>query len=185
MIEVIREDAKAHLKPSRYRHTLGVCKLAVSLAKWYNIDVIEAEIAALLHDYAKYASDEDVLECYRSNNVEVPAVILNNPNLGHGYMSAIIAKEKYDISENVYQAILNHTFGRTGMSMLEKIIYLADSLEEGRSYEGIEDVRSYLYENLNKALLMTCENTLLYEIKKGNMIHVQTILMRNELLEAK
>lgn len=185
MIDIIREDVKSHLKPSRYRHTLGVCKLAVSLARWYNVDPVEAEIAALLHDYAKYATDAEILEMYGKNNLEVPRVILNHPNLGHGFMSAQVAKEKYGVTEDVYQAILNHTFGREGMSDLEKIIYLSDSLEEGRVYDGIEDVRAYLYKDLNKALLMTCENTLLYEIKRGNMIHGQTILMRNELLEAK
>jgi len=185
MIEVIRVDAKAHLKPSRYRHTLGVCKLAVSLAKWYKIDLIEAETAALLHDYAKYANDDDILQIYIKHDRPISNVIKNHPNLGHGFLSAVIAKEKYQVSDQVYEAIMNHTFGRPGMSILEKIIYLADSLEEGRSYPGIDEVRSYLYKDLSIALLKTCENTLLYELKRGNMIHEQTILMRNELLEAK
>ncbi|MCH4886669.1 HD domain-containing protein [Acidaminobacter sp. JC074] len=185
MIDKIREDVKNHLKPSRYRHTLGVCKLAVSLAKWYKIDLVQAETAALLHDYAKYASDLDILDTYKKHGRPISNVIRNHPNLGHGFVSAVISKDKYQVSDQVYEAILNHTFGRPGMSMLEKIIYLADSLEEGRSYEGIDEVRSLLYKDLNKALLKTCENTLLYELKRGNMIHEQTILMRNDLLEAK
>ncbi len=72
-----------------------------------------------------------------------------------------------------------------GMSTLEKIIYLADALEEGRSFEGVEQIRSTLYTDLDETVLSACENTLLFEIKRGNMIHVQTILMRNEILEAK
>lgn len=185
MIENIRQDIKAHLKPSRYKHTLGVCKLAVSLAKWYGIDVYDAEIAALLHDYAKYESDESILAVYRETDEPVDAVIKNHPNLGHGYVSAVLARKKYDINDGVFNAIKNHTFGNTGMTLLEKIIYLADALEEGRDYEGIEEVRSFLYKDLNTALLMACENTLLFEIKRGNMVHMKTVLMRNELLEEK
>lgn len=185
MIETIRQDVKAHLKPSRYRHTLGVCKLAVSLAKHYKVDEKEAEIAALLHDYHKYASHDDILETYIKEGEKIDAVIRSNPNLGHGFMSAVYARDTYQVSGDVFHAIVHHTFGRPGMSLLEKIIYLADSLEEGRDFDGVDKLRASLYEDLDETIINVCQNTLLFEINRGNMVQVQTILMRNELLEAK
>ena len=185
MIEIIRKNVKAHLKPSRYKHTLGVCKLAVSLAKHYNASEEDAEIAALLHDYHKYASDHEILYTFKKMDQDIDSAIQNHPNLGHGYMSAVYAKETYHVKDDIFNAVAHHTFGRMGMSTLEKIIYLADALEEGRSFEGVEQIRSTLYTDLDETVLSACENTLLFEIKRGNMIHVQTILMRNEILEAK
>lgn len=185
MIEDIRQKVKAHLKPSRYKHTLGVCKLAVSLAKHYNISQEDAEIAGLLHDYHKYASDEMILSKLKEYNIELDPVLRHRVNLAHGLVSAIFARETYHVNQDIYNAIANHTFGRPGMSMLEKIIYLADSLEEGRSFEGIEDIRSLLYTDIDRCLLLACQNTLIFELKKSNMVHVQTIQMRNEILEVK
>lgn len=185
MIEIIKKQVKAHLKPSRYKHTLGVCKLAVSLAKHYNISEEDAEIAGLLHDYHKYASDDMILDILKKNNIELDPVILNKINLAHGLVSAFYARDHFKVNGDVFNAIANHTFGRPGMSTLEKIIYLADALEEGRRFPGIDEIRSELYKNIDKCLLLACQNTLLFEIKKGNMIHVQTIQMRNEILEAK
>jgi len=181
----LRTKVRNHLKPSRYNHTLGVCKLAIHLAKLYDVNEKDAEIASLLHDYCKYESDEAILETYRRMGKPICDVIKNHPNLGHGYMSAIIAKEQFNVSDDIFHAIMNHTFGRAHMSMLEKIIYLSDALEEGRSYEGIEIIRELALKDINKALLMACQNTLIFELKRGNMIHVQTILMHNALVEEK
>ncbi len=178
----LKTTVRNHLKPSRYNHTLGVCKLAVHLAKLYEVNEKDAEIASLLHDYCKYESDEAILETYRRTNKPICDVIKNHPNLGHGYMSAIIAKEQFGVSDDIFHAIMNHTFGRPHMSMLEKIIYLSDALEEGRSYEGIEILRELVQKDINKALIMACQNTLIFELKRGNMIHVQTILMLNALV---
>jgi len=185
MIEDIRAKVKAHLKPSRYKHTLGVCKLAVSLAKHYNISQEDAEIAALLHDYHKYASDEMILDKLSEYNIETDPVIRHRVNLAHGLVSAYFAKETYDVGEDIFNAIANHTFGRPGMSMLEKIIYLADSLEEGRDFDGIDKIRDQLFKDIDKCLLLACQNTLIFELKKSNMVHVQTIQMRNEILEVR
>lgn len=185
MMDTIKKELQMRLKPSRYKHTLGVCKLAVSLAKRYGVNEEDAEMAALLHDYSKYDSDDEILRVYAAYDEPVEDVIKNHPNLGHGFVSAVKARQKYNINDAVFNAIKNHTFGDVQMTTLDKIIYLADALEEGRSYDGITSVREVLFKDLDQALLMTCENTLIFEIKRGNMVHVKTILMRNELLEEK
>lgn len=178
------EKVKSHLKPKRYKHTLGVIKLAVRLAKYYGEDIKKAELAALLHDYSKYESDQVILDYMRTLGPVHP-VIERTPNLGHCYHSAYLAKTIFAIEdEEILNAIKYHTFGHEEMTMLEKIIYVSDSLEETRHYEGIEEVRALLFEDFNRALLMSIENTLHYEIEKGHMLHEDTIKLRNKLLEA-
>ena len=178
----LKNSVKAHLKPSRYHHTMGVLKFAVKLAEVHNVDIYSAEVAALLHDYGKHVSDQDILSSM--DDEEKNSVILNCPNLGHGTYSAVLAEKKFKVTDhNILNAIRNHTFGRKGMSKLEKIIYLADSLEEGRSYEGIEKIRALALVSLDEALLLSCSSTLLFELKRGNMIHEKTIELRNALLE--
>lgn len=182
-IGLIYDQVKSHLKRNRYVHTLGVIELSVELADFYGESKINAEVAALLHDYCKYDPDEKILSGLAESNFEVDEVLLNNPNLGHGFLASLIVQTEFGIvSEDIINAIASHTFGRKKMSRLEKIIYLADSLERNRVYDGIEVLRKLAFENLDKALLKTCESTILFEFKKGNLIHPDTIKMRNELL---
>lgn len=182
-MEAILEIISNRLKPSRYQHTLGVRKMAIELAQIHDVNIEDAEMASLLHDYCKYESDQAILDTYTRTGKDICDVIKNHPNLGHGYMSAVVAREVFHVNDEVFHAIANHTFGKAHMSMLEKIIYLSDALEEGRQYPGIEVLRDLVKKDINKALLMACQNTLIFELKRGNMIHVQTILMHNALLE--
>lgn len=181
-MESLKQHVGKHLKPARYKHTLKVSKMAKHLAEIYGVNEEDAEIASLLHDYCKNESDLAILETYKRTNKKICDVIRNHPNLGHGYMSAVTAREKFGVNRDVFDAIANHTFGNVNMSMLGKIIYLSDALEEGRHYEGIETLRDLVQKDINKALLMACQNTLIFELKRGNMIHVQTILMHNALV---
>lgn len=182
-MDYIQDNVKAHLKHKRYLHTLGVVDLALKLAKHYGEDEENARIAALLHDYCKYYSDEEIINGLKDSKFDVDEVLLNNGNLGHGFLASIIIQEKFDIdNEDIINAVANHTFGNRDMSKLEKIIYLADSLELGRSYEGIEDLRDLAFISLESALLKVCESTLLYELKRGSLIHINSIELRNELL---
>lgn len=178
------EQVKNHIKPKRYKHTLGVMKLAVRLAEYYGEDIIEAELAALLHDYSKYESDKVIL-AYMASLGPLHPVIKHKANLAHGYHSAKMAKDLFKVdNEAVLNAIRRHTFGHPEMTQLDKIIYLADSLEENRNFDGIEPIREALFTNLDQALLLSIESTLRFELSKGNMIHEDTIKLRNKLLEA-
>lgn len=182
-VDDLKEKVKAKLKPARYRHTLGVLKFAVKLAEIYHIDKTKAEVAALLHDYCKYETDECILDVLTTHSNNVHPVIKNQPNLGHGQMAAIVAKETFGIvDQDILNAILNHTFGDTGMSDLEKIIYLADNLEDNRQYDGIEVFREMALIDLNKTIVMVSENTIKYELQRGHMIHENTVIMRNEIM---
>lgn len=183
-VDDLKLKVKAKLKPSRYRHTIGVLKFAVKLAETHHVDESKAKVAALLHDYCKYESDENILNFLKEHTIEIHPVILNKPNLGHGLMASILVKEAFGIEDTeITNAICHHTFGRLQMSKLEKIIYLADSLEENRQYEGVESFRETALQDLDKALFLVSSNTLIYELSRGHMVHENTVLMRNAYLE--
>lgn len=182
-IEFIRNSVKAHLPKRRYKHTLGVVEFSCALAKHYNLCEEKTEIAALLHDYCKYYSSKDVLEFYKEKNISVHEVILNNPNLAHGFIGSEIVKGKFNIlDEDITNAIANHTFGRRNMSLLEKIIYVSDSIEPSRDFDGVNELRKLAFKNLDKTVLRVCESTLCYEISRNHLIHPNSIEMRNELI---
>lgn len=179
-LETLREAVKQHLPSKRFKHTLGVVKLSIALAEHYHEDVALIEIAALLHDYAKYEDDKAILSVY---DQDINPVIAHNPNLGHGYLSMIQAKTLFNIEETcVLDAIEHHTFGGVHMTDFEKILYLADSLEENRHYDGVEALRLIAFKDLNEAVLKVSEHTILFEMKRGNMVHEDTIKMRNEMI---
>lgn len=182
-MDYIQERVKSHLKKKRYIHTLGVVEFAEKLAKHYGVCEKKARIASLLHDYCKYYSNEQMLNGLRNANFEIDEVLLNKINLGHGFLAGIIVKNEFNIEdEDIINAVTHHTFGRKGMSKLEKIIYLADSLEMNRTYDGVDDLRKLAFISLERTLLRVCESTLMYELQRGSLIHSNSIELRNELL---
>ncbi len=138
-----------NLKESRKKHTFGVVETAEQLAAAHNQDISKARTAALFHDIAKplsvAESDEEV------KKFNIGREFIGNTNLAHGRIAACWAKEYYGIDdEDILNAIRYHTSARAGMSMLEKIIFVADAVEPGRTYpeaaklrrEAISDIES-------------------------------------------
>lgn len=183
-LQEIKKVVKNHLKPSRYAHTKGVVAFAEKLAEIHGGDLEKVRVAAWLHDYAKYASDQEILKFFNTHDLVLHPVVENNLNLGHGQVSAIIAKEKFHIQdEEIIKAISHHTFGCPNMSLTEKIIYLADGLEENRDYQGVSDFRLLALKDINQAILAVSTNTMIYELSRGHMVHENTLMMRNSLLK--
>ena len=124
-LKKIRKSMEKELDAKRYEHTLGVAYTAAALAMCNDVDLIKAETAGLLHDCAKCFSDDKKISVCRKNNMEINSVESRNPYLLHAKAGYCIAKNKFDIEDqDILNAILNHTTGRPGMSILEKIIYL-------------------------------------------------------------
>lgn len=179
----IKEYLKNNLKTSRYNHTLGVVETAEKLAKRYNSNIEKARIAALLHDCAKNMSSEQLLKIAKENNCEIDNIISSSPQLLHGFVGSVLAKSLFDINDDeILNAIRFHTTGKKDMTLLEKIIYVADYIEPTRSFNGIEDVRKMAFEDLNKSLLYCYDNTIKYILSKKLLLHPNTIEARNFLL---
>lgn len=136
-----------NLKDSRKKHTFGVVKTAKQLAAAYNQDISKAETAALFHDIAKPLSVEESDAEVRKFNIG--SQFIGNTNLAHGRIAACWAKEYYGIEDqDILNAIRYHTCARAGMSMLEKIIFVADAVEPGRTYPEAERLRNEAFDDI-------------------------------------
>jgi nicotinate-nucleotide adenylyltransferase len=165
---------KYGMKQSRIEHTYRTAKMAIILAKLHGVDVDKAIRSALLHDIGKYV-DANTL---KDNGVDVRSEAFTCPNpVQHCYTSEAIArhvvKEK---DEEVLKAILNHTTGDEKMSDLEKVIFLADYVEEGRTFDGVEKVRDVCYKSLNLGMKIALEKSIAFVRSKGGEIDERTLL---------
>ena len=173
-IEEIRLLAAEKLTDKRLRHTKGVVKMAKELAKRYGADVKKAELAALCHDLYRKVDAGGLAQAVRELGIDEKYA--GNINLAHGKVAAAAMKRDFGIDdEDVLNAVSFHTTGRAGMSLLEKIIYVADGAEENRDYPGVERVRKAAFEDIDKACLMMMENTIEYVKGQGQNLDEETL----------
>lgn len=179
----LTDELKKEVTEKRFIHTLGVVSSARTLASIYGEDPEKAEIASILHDFAKSWSVEKMKD-YILQSDELAIELLNySDELWHGPVASIIAKQKFGIIDaHIINAIRYHTSGREDMSMLEKIICLADYIEPSRSFDGVEKLRELAQKDLNIALLHALNGTIENLIKNNKKIYPLTILARNSLL---
>lgn len=160
----IKQKLKKALHVRRYEHTIGVTYTAIALAMCYGYDFKKAEIAGLLHDCAKSIPDEKKLsECIKYN-ISITDVERANTYLLHAKLGAFYAMEKYKIEDKeIINAILNHTTGKPAMSILDKIIYVADYIEPSREQAtNLKDIRKIAFKDLDLALYMILKDTMTY-----------------------
>jgi predicted HD superfamily hydrolase involved in NAD metabolism len=178
----IKKYLKNHLTKERYSHTIGVAYTAVSMAMRYNPDtktndfIKRAEIAGLLHDCAKCMDNNKKLKICNKNNIPYSNFEANNPYLLHGRVGAYIAKTKFNIKdEDILNAIEWHTTGRPDMSLLEKIVFIADYIEPSRKpVPELDEIRQLAFIDIDKAMEKILENTLRYLDSKGAAIDKMT-----------
>lgn len=181
--EQIKNYLKQNLRTKRYEHVLGVRDTAIKLAEHYKEDTEKARFAALIHDCAKNMSDDQIISIVKKHKIEIDDISKISPQLLHGTVAAIMAKEDMGIKdEDVLNAVTYHTTGRKNMSLLEKIIYIADYIEPSRNFQGVEDLRKAAFEDLDKALLKAFDNTIKFVVERGQLLHINTIEGRNHLL---
>lgn len=180
LAEIIRQK----MTPRRHKHTLDTAATAIRLAKQYGADPAKAEVAALLHDIAREYSDSELIEICRKYNIHPNTVEKAVPKLLHGKIGAYIAKEEYSVAdEEILNAIIYHTTGREHMSLLEKIVFLADMIEPGRNFPGIELIREAAQRDLDSAVLMSLDSTISFVLDRRQFIHPDSVHARNYLLE--
>ncbi len=165
--ESIKQDLQKTLTPKRYKHVINVAETAFKLALSYGVDPVKAYTAGLLHDCAKFYSDEEILkEAEKYGIVPEPAELATPCNLLHSKVGSFIAAEKYCIEErDILDAIYYHTTGRPGMSILEEIIYAADILEPGRDMAytpSLDILRSEASYDLDMVVYQLLENMVPY-----------------------
>ncbi len=179
----IIEYLKKNLNKQRFEHSLRVRDTSIELAKHYGADIYKAKLAGLVHDCAKNMKDEEIINIIEKYGYNIQGIYKRTPNLMHGLAGALIAKHTMGIDdEDLLNAISYHTTGRNNMSILEKIIYIADYIEPMRNFPGVDELRELSSSNLDEALLLSFDNTIKYVITKGQLLHLDTIEARNCIL---
>lgn len=164
----IRKTMEKNQTPKRYEHTLGVTYTATALAMRYGANIRQAELAGLLHDCAKCISFSKCLHICEKHNIPISEIERKNPALLHAKAGSFIAMKEFGIYDHeVINAILNHTTGRPNMSLLEKIIFVADYIEPNRKIlPELTMIREQAFVDLDEALCMILKNILEY-LKKS------------------
>lgn len=165
--EIIRISAllKNDLDEPRYEHTIGVMHTAACLAMRYDASLMDkALLAGLLHDCAKCTSHADKIRICTENCIDITNTELKNPGLLHAKVGAFFAKTKYGVEDSeILESIVCHTTGKPAMTMLDKIIYIADYMEPGRDKaSNLPLVRDLAFKDLNKCLYLILKDSLHY-----------------------
>ena len=164
------QDAK------RFAHTLGVEFTAAALAMKYQADVTDAQIAGLLHDCAKCLTDEKRVSICEKHQISMTDIERRNPFLLHAKVGEYLAREKYGITNpDILNAIRFHTTGRENMSLLERIVFVADYIEPGRRQApNLTEIRQLAFTDLDAAMLKILEDTLSYLKATGGELDPMT-----------
>jgi predicted HD superfamily hydrolase involved in NAD metabolism len=179
----LMEAVQSQMPARRWQHTLGVMETAVQLAGKYGCDPERARTAAILHDVVKYWPVNDQGDVIRDNQLQLD--LLNyDKEIWHAEAGAFIARRDYGIEdEGVLDAIRYHTTGRERMTLLEKVVCLADYIEPGRDFPGVHNIREIAEHSVEKALLAAFDGTILFLLEKGKKVYPLTILARNGLID--
>jgi len=169
---------KEHLSKKRFQHCLRVAKLSQDLAEHYGENIEKAYFAGLCHDIAKEYDDKTCKMYIEKANIERDPCIVKNPNLAHGEIGGYVLKTQWHIEdEAVLDAVRWHTYGHANMSLLDKIVYLADVAEPSRNFEQIELLRKKLYEDLDLSIQYFFTLCTTYLTKENQSIHKNTYEM--------
>jgi predicted HD superfamily hydrolase involved in NAD metabolism len=181
--EELIEAVRSQMPEKRWVHTQGVMTTAVKLAHQYGADPVKADLAAILHDYCKYWPIEEQAKIIREHGL--PQDLLDyEKELWHSHAGAYVAQAEFGIrDEEVLDAIRYHTSGREHMTLLDKVVCLADYIEPGREFPGVERIRELAESSLEKALVAGFDSTIGFLLSKGKQIYPLTILTRNNLLQ--
>ena len=177
----LRPVALSYLKHKRIPHVLGTEQEAIRLAERYGADVEKARVGALLHDCTKKLDMEAQLALCRHYGIELDELEQKALKLLHAKTGAAIARDVFGVDEEIYSAILWHTTGHANMTLLEKILYLADYIEPSRDFPGVDKLRAVCYKDLDAGLLMGLEMTIGEMNAMGNPVHHATIEARDAL----
>lgn len=179
--ESILNKVRKRLSPKRLSHTLQVQKEAVKMAERYKCNIKQASVAAILHDMCRDYSLYELNQYVKKYNLD--NIYLNNKSLAHAKVAAKLMGDEYNIlDQEIINAVSYHTTGKENMTLLEKIIYLADVIEPNRHFDGVDEIRVLAYRNINQACLASLDLSIRFIIEKKEYLHIDTLKARNYLL---
>lgn len=173
---------KANLKPKRVEHCLGVEKASAELAMRFGADRVKAALAGLVHDCAKSLQPDLMTRYAREAGFPMDGADGAGAGILHAPAGAVLAHEVLGIDDReVLSAVCWHTVPRTDMSMLDKIVSLADIIEPGRDFDGVERIRAAARKSLDEAFRLSLARVMHHVLDGGLFLHPQTLYVYNEL----
>lgn len=166
--DAVEAELAKNVKGEKFEHSLGVEETALKLAHRYGADMDRSGFAGLLHDYTKQMDNVALAKKYG-----IP--YLTEKTL-HGHTAAALLREKgYVTDDQTLGAIKWHTTGKAGMTMLEKIVYIADYMEPNRDFDGVEKLRELAFQNIDKAVLMGLRMSLEHILQSKGLIDIDSV----------
>ena len=184
-LEEIIKIVRARLSEKRFHHSYCVMERCVELAKKFNIDIEIAAKVGIAHDIAKEIKPEEKIKYAEKNNIKIDEIERENPTLLHAKIGADIAIKKLGFTEEMGQAIRAHTTGIENMSILDKVLFIADRTSIERGFPDIEYLNNLLDESIDKAVLYIIDKKIMLQIEKRAVMHPDSIIARNYLLKQK
>ena len=179
----IEEYLRTKLEPERYTHVLSVRDLAIDLAQKYSADLRKVNLAALLHDCAKWMATSELYEAAANHGIQLDEIERHNPSLLHALIGAEHAVSRFAVDDpEILSAIRIHTTGRGRMTLIDKVLYVADFAEPKRDYAEARPVRELAYQDLEKAVFEVSRYKIEHLLAKDVLIHPDTIDAYNSAL---
>ncbi len=174
---------KEKLSEKRFIHSLNVAKAAVKLAEIYGADKELAYTAGLIHDCCKDTPAGEQLSYMLGNGMELTECEINTAKLYHAMCGSIYIRNEFGVNnQDIINAVRYHTTGRKGMSLLEKIVFIADFIGEERDYNGVEIMREKALKSLDEAIVEGLSFTIKDLTDREALIHPDTIDAYNDAL---
>ncbi|MBL0387327.1 bis(5'-nucleosyl)-tetraphosphatase (symmetrical) YqeK [Tumebacillus sp. ITR2] len=176
----VKEKVRSALSDARFQHVSGVVEAADMLAKRYGADAFKARLAAWTHDYAREWLVEQWYEVGRERGVD--EAFFEVAETLHGPIVATMLREEFNIyDEEIADAVRYHTTGRVEMTLLDKVVCLADYIEAGRHFPGVEELRTLAENDLDEALATAFDGTIRHLLDLHKPVFPLTLLARNDL----
>lgn len=181
-VKIIREK----LDDYRYEHSINVAEKAAEIAGQYGADIEKAYLAGLLHDVTKNLTDEEQLHFFDTFGIMLTDAEKSSPKVWHAISASVFIKEELGIKEkDILDAVRYHTTGRADMSLLEKVVYIADFTSKDRKYPDVDVLRKIVSENLEDGVIYALSYTISSLSGKNKVIHPDTFNAYNQLLLSK
>lgn len=181
-IDELREQLKEALPHKRFKHSVAVYATALKMAEHYKLPPEKIAVAALLHDCGREVPTPQLLAKARELGLEVDYVEERQQILLHAKLGAYFAEHKYGVTDpEILRAIRLHSTGAPDMTELDMVIYLADLIEPGRDFDGVEDLRKAVYKDLELGMLRTYAHTMRYLLDENLLIHPDCVNGYNQL----
>lgn len=183
MIEEYKALLRSRLSDYRYNHSLCVAESAVELAEKYGADKEKALVAGLLHDITKEADRAEHFALFEESKMNLTELERRNPKLWHAMSGAAYLKLKLNITdEEILSAVRYHTTARANMTLLDKVIYIADFISADRDYDDVDIVRELASKDLESTMMYTQKYSINELVRKGSPIHPDSIAAYNNLI---